>query len=170
MLLLVAVVGLTTIGAVTHRTDSDRQSAAGDTPANVVDYTGTDGVKFGTTSGDLARQYGLTRKAGDCAPSLPGHPLVSPVFVNDKLALLWVSAPAHTPEGITVGSTVSQVQAAYPQATRLAAPSAYQYPGLMATSGDKAYLFLYSGEQVSKMIVGYQQYVQQLYQSGGDTC
>ncbi len=40
----------------------------------------------------------------------------------------------------------------------------------MVGKNDRAYLFLYSGEQVTKMLVGYRQQAEELYNSGGDTC
>lgn len=139
-------------------------------PAGQVDFTGTGDIHFGDTSSTLARQHGLVRKPGDCGPTLPDAPQVSPVFVDDKLALLWVNAPLHTPEGITVGSPVHQVRAVYPNATDLPAPGADRYPGIMVVRADRAYLFLYADDQVQKVIVGLKQYVEDLYQSGGDTC
>jgi hypothetical protein len=139
-------------------------------PAGQVNFTGTGDIHFGTTTALLQRDHGLIRKPDSCSPSITDTPLISPVFVDNKLALMWIKAPLHTPEGITVGSPVNQVRAVYPQATAMPAPPAGQLPAIMVSQNDRAYLFLYSGEKVAKVLVGLQQYVQQLYQSGGDTC
>jgi len=62
------------------------------------------------------------------------------------------------------------VRKAYPQGVEMPPPAANQYPGILVTQGDRAYLFLYSDNQVRKLIAGYEQYARQLYASGGDTC
>jgi hypothetical protein len=151
--------------------DRGRQVRAAPTvPAGQVDFTGTGDIHFGATAGEVSRDHGLIQRPGDCGRTITDMPQVSPVFVDDKLALLWVNAPLHTPEGITVGSPVSQVRAAYPQASAVPAPDAGRYPAIMVTRDDRAYAFLYSGDRVEKVIVGLRQYVEQLYQAGGDAC
>jgi hypothetical protein len=95
---------------------------------------------------------------------------VDPLFVDDRLVLLWLDAPVHTPEGVRVGSSVDEVHKAYPKATELAPTGPYRFPGIMATNGDKAYLFLYDGSTVRKEIVGYQTYVQQVFDAGFAPC
>jgi hypothetical protein len=168
-LAIMAAVGVVTVvGLVEHRKEGDTPTTR--TPAGVVNFSGVDDVHFGATSRELTRDHGLTRRPQDCAPILPKQSLVSPVLVDDKLVLLWVNPPLHTPEGITVGSPVSQVRAAYPQAQQLPAPALDQYPALMVTSSDRAYLFLYSDNAVRKLLVGYRKDAEQLYRSGGDTC
>lgn len=174
LLLIVApVLGLVVvIGAAANRSAETRAGPSG-SPAptgDVVDYNGVAGIRFGTTSAELTRDHGMLTRPGDCGPRLPAMPQLSLVLVDDKLALVWVSPPVHTPEGITVGSPVSAVRSAYPQAVELPPPAANQYPGLMVTRDDRAYLFLYSGTEVRKVIVGFEQYARQLYASGGDTC
>jgi hypothetical protein len=173
LLIVAPVLGLIVIiGAAANRNEERRAGPTG-SPAptgEVVDYNGVGGIRFGTTSASLSRDYGMLTRPGDCGPRLPTMPQVSPVLVDDKLALVWVSAPVHTPEGITVGSEVSAVRKAYPQGVEMPPPTANQYPGILVTQGDRAYLFLYSDNQVRKVIVGFEQYAKQLYASGGDTC
>ena len=169
LILLGATIAVVSIGAVVHHENGDTAPARN--PAGVVSFTGIEDVQFGTSSRELARDHGMVRRPEDCGPTLPRLSLVTPVLVNDKLALLWVSPPVHTPEGITVGSPVSQVRSAYPQATEVSPPSLGQYPALLVSQDDRAYLFLYSQDQVvRKLLVGYRDAVEQLYRSGADTC
>jgi hypothetical protein len=170
LLLLGAVIaGVIVVVAAGHQHRSTTTAQAPTVPAGQVDFTGTGDIHFGTTLSDLERTHGLIRRPDSCAPSITDTPLVTPVFVDNKLALMWVNAPLHTPEGITVGSPVNQVRSVYPGATDMPTP-ANGLPAIMVTRNDRAYLFLYSADKVEKMLVGYQQYIQQLYQSGGDTC
>jgi hypothetical protein len=164
--LVVGVVGAAVVaGAMFVR---HRHAGSGGT--EVVNYSGVGDIKFGQTSVELTAKHGLASDPNGCVPRFGDAAHVDPVFVDDKLVLLWLEPPAHTPEGVRVGSPVTAVRKAYPKATDLAPPGPYRYAGIMATSGDKAYLFLYDGGVVRKEIVGYQSYAQELFTSGPNPC
>src|SRR6185436_18478234 len=96
-------------------------------------------------------------------PQLVDVPKVSPIFVDDRLVVLWAEPPMHTPEGLGVGSPVDRVRAAYPGGT-------YRFDGLLVTRGDRAYLFLHDTATVRKLIVGYVQYAKLLFDQGYSAC
>jgi len=170
MVLAAVLVGLAgCTGAV------ERLPAARDDP-RVVSHLGRLGIQFGDTRAELEREYGLVQVASDCAPRLPGHPAVSPVFDGDRLVLLWVDPPLRTPAGLMAGSPVDQVYEAHPGVTELPEPDRpFAYHGLLATvpdpaAGDRAYLFLHDGSVVQKVIVGYEQAARQLYTEQFGVC
>ena len=85
--------------------------------------------------------------------------------------LLWIDPPLRTPEGVTTGASVQAVRTAYPEATRLTAPpDSYRFDGLLAHSGDRAYLFLHDGKAVRKVVAGYTDYARRLFHEGFGLC
>ncbi|WP_423791055.1 hypothetical protein [Micromonospora cathayae] len=145
--------------------------SAGPVTDEVVDLTGLHGVEFGDTEQELTARGVLRDTVESCGPTLVGHETASPIFYDDRLVLLWVSAPVRTPEGITVGTPVSEVHDHYPASTRLTAPQGtYRFDGLLARDGDRAYLFLHDGRTVRKTIAGYADYAQRLFDEGYGPC
>lgn len=137
----------------------------------IIDLNGLSNIEFGATEDELTRRGILLTDLDACGPVLAGHDTVSPVFVEDKLVLLWVGDPMRTPEGITAGSPVEQVWARYPQVTRLRAPQGtHRLDGLLARSGDRAYLFLHDGRTVRKTIAGYADWARRLFDEGAGPC
>ncbi len=138
---------------------------------DVIHLDGLRNIEFGATEQELTQRGVLRPESASCGPQLADLSTVSPVFDEEKLVLLWVSPPMHTPEGITTGTPVDQVRDAFPAATALTAPQGtYRFDGLLARHGDRAYLFLHDGETVQKTIVGYADYAQKLFDEGFGTC
>ena len=149
----------------------------GSTPANwpatneVVDLNGLRNIEFGDTEDELTRRGILRTDLDGCGPTLTGHDTVSPVFVETKLVLLWAGDPMRTPEGISAGSPVDQVWSRYPTVTRLPAPQGtHRLDGLLARTGDRAYLFLHDGRTVQKTIAGYADWARRLFDEGAGPC
>ncbi|MFJ6199826.1 hypothetical protein [Micromonospora sp. NPDC092111] len=141
----------------------------GDT--EVVDLDGLRGVEFGDTEQELTRRGVLRPELDSCGPVLAGHEAVSPIFVDDRLVLLWLDDPMSTPDGITVGTLVDEVRTRHPDATALAAPpGTHRFDGLLARSGDRAYLFLHDGVTVRKIIAGYAEWARRLFDEGHSPC
>ncbi|MEU3457756.1 hypothetical protein ABZ671_29820 [Micromonospora sp. NPDC006766] len=139
--------------------------------AEVISLDGLRNAEFGTTEQELTRRGILRTDVAACGPTLTGHGSVSPIFVDNRLVLLWLDDPMSTPEGITVGTPVAAVRAAYPSATELAAPQrTYRFDGLLARDGDRAYLFLHDGATVRKIIAGYADWAQRLFNEGYGPC
>ncbi|GAB4103917.1 hypothetical protein GCM10028790_29360 [Micromonospora taraxaci] len=137
----------------------------------IIDLNGLRNVEFGDTEDELTRRGILRTSLDSCGPMLVGHDTVSPVFMEDRLVLLWVGDPMRTPEGITAGSPVDQVWARYPLVTRLDAPhGTHRLDGLLARSGDRAYLFLHDGRTVRKTIAGYADWARRLFDEGAGPC
>jgi hypothetical protein len=137
----------------------------------VVDLDGLPDVEFGDTGTDLARRGILSSGVDACGPALAGHGGTSPVFVDDRLVLLWLDDPVRTPEGITVGTPVGEIRSRYRSVSRLDAPRrTYRFDGLLARSGDRAYLFLHDGRTVRKVIVGYAEWARRLFAEGHGPC
>jgi hypothetical protein len=137
----------------------------------VVSDEGLGGIEFGQARADLEREYGLTEQPGDCAPRLPSYPGVSPVFEDGRLVLLWAEPPLETPHGIAVGTPVGVVRDTHPRAEELAAPAgSFRFDGLLAVTGDRAYLYLHDGVTVRKLIVGYAEHCRRLFEDGFGTC
>ncbi|WP_405116638.1 hypothetical protein [Micromonospora sp. NBC_01405] len=142
-----------------------------DRPAEVVNLRGLRNVEFGDTGADLTRRGILRAEVDACGPTLAGHEATSPVFVDDRLVLLWLDDPVRTPEGVTVGTPVDQVGARYAQVSRLIAPhGTYRFDGLLARRGDRAYLFLHDGRTVRKIIAGYANWARRLFAEGHGPC
>ncbi|MGK5442654.1 hypothetical protein ACSNN7_12685 [Micromonospora sp. URMC 105] len=141
----------------------------GDT--EVVRLSGLAQVEFGDTEQELTRRGVLQAEADSCGPTLAGHGAASPIFVDDRLVLLWLDDPMSTPEGITVGTPVDEVLASYPSAVRLDAPQrTYRFDGLLARDGDRAYLFLHDGTAVREIIAGYADWARRLFDEGYGPC
>lgn len=139
--------------------------------APVVSATGLADIQVGDTRTALAQQHGLRQGPAGCAPQLPEYPSISPVFEEDELVLLWAHSPAHTAQGLTVGSPVDDVHAAHPNAAALPAPEgSHRFDGLLAEAGDRAYLFLHDGDEVRKVIVGSETHLHRLLQDDFGTC
>ncbi|WP_435820019.1 hypothetical protein [Micromonospora purpureochromogenes] len=141
----------------------------GDT--EVVHLSGLDEIEFGDTEQELTRRGVLRAEADACGPTLAGHGAASPIFVDDRLVLLWLDDPMSTPEGITVGTPVEEVLTSYPEAVRLDAPQrTYRFDGLLARDGDRAYLFLHDGTSVREIIAGYADWARRLFDDGYGPC
>ncbi|WP_460914589.1 hypothetical protein [Plantactinospora veratri] len=155
-----------------YRTVSDEPATAPAYGPDVLHLKGVRDIRFGDTEQELLRRGELDPEpALACGPSLTEPATVSPVFADDRLVLLWASPPVRTPEGVTAGTPVDQVRAAYPAATRLTAPpGSYRYDGLLAMQGDRAYLFLHDGRTVRKTVAGYTDYAKRLFDEGFGTC
>ncbi|MEU2615142.1 hypothetical protein ABZ570_26710 [Micromonospora sp. NPDC007271] len=139
--------------------------------AEVVSLDGLRNAEFGATEAELTRRGMLRTDLDACGPTLAGHGSVSPIFVDDRLVLLWLDDPMSTPEGITAGTPVSEVRDAYPSAVELAAPQGtYRFDGLLARDGDRAYLFLHDGTSVRKIIAGYADWARRLFDEGYGPC
>lgn len=136
-----------------------------------IDLNGLSNIEFGDTEAELTRRGVLRTGLDTCGPMLTGHDTVSPVFIGDRLVLLWVGDPMRTPEGIAAGSPVEQVWARYRSVTRLRAPQGtHRLDGLLARSGDRAYLFLHDGRTVRKTIAGYADWARRLFDEGIGPC
>ncbi|MFU8873941.1 hypothetical protein [Micromonospora sp. SL4-19] len=139
--------------------------------AEVVSLDGLRNAEFGVTEAELTRRGVLRTDVDACGPTLTGHETVSPIFVDDRLVLLWLGDPMSTPEGITVGTPVDEVRAAHPSADELLAPEGtYRFDGLLARDGDRAYLFLHDGVTVQKIIAGYADWARRLFDEGYGPC
>ncbi|WP_433265111.1 hypothetical protein ACQPWR_31790 [Micromonospora vinacea] len=137
----------------------------------IIDLSGLRNIEFGATEDELTRRGILRTSLDACGPVLAGHDTVSPVFMEDKLVLLWVGEPMRTPEGITAGSPVGKVWDRYPEVSRLRAPQGtHRLDGLLARSGDRAYLFLHDGRTVRKTIAGYADWARRLFDEGAGPC
>ncbi|WP_413775721.1 hypothetical protein [Micromonospora sp. RTGN7] len=137
----------------------------------VVGLHGLRNVEFGDTEADLTRRGILRSEVDACGPTLAGHEAVSPIFVNDRLVLLWLDDPVRTPEGVTVGTPVEQARSRYTTVSRLYAPQGtHRFDGLLARSGDRAYLFLHDGRTVRKIIAGYADWARRLFVEGHGPC
>ena len=168
---VILAAGLVTLGltAATVVTQSTPPVEVND--SDVVTAQGLADVQVGDTRAELARDHDMAQGPGDCAPRLPDHPAVSPVFDDDLLVLLWAEPPLHTPEGITVGTPVTTLQEIHPDAERMTAePGTYRFDGVLAPAGAQAYLFLHDGRAVQKVIVGSTEHARLLFDVGFGTC
>ncbi|WP_433530351.1 hypothetical protein ACQPYA_29995 [Micromonospora sp. CA-263727] len=137
----------------------------------VVDLDGLADVDFGDTESELTRRGILRTDVDACGPTLAGHDMVSPIFIDNRLVLLWAGDPVRTPEGVTAGSPIAEVKANYPQVRALHAPrGTHRFDGLLARDGDRAYLFLHDGRTVRKIIAGYADWAHRLFVEGYGPC
>jgi len=138
---------------------------------DVVDYQGVRQMRFGETERELTDRGLVVRDVPRCGPRMARPSGAGPVFVDGRLALVWADPPLRTPEGVAVGSPLAEVRRAYPAADDLPAPAgSYRFGGLIATEGDRAYLFLHDGTAVRKLIVGYARHARTLFQQGFAGC
>jgi hypothetical protein len=84
--------------------------------------------------------------------------------------LIWAYPPLHTPEDVMVGTPMSAVRAAYPQARSLPSTPGLFDALLVANGLGQAYLILHDGTIVQKLIVGVEAAARRLYASRLDTC
>lgn len=146
-------------------------TAAEPADPDVVSHSGLATIELGSTRTELVRGHGLVQAESDCAPRLPAYPSASPVFDAGRLVLLWAHPPLRTPDGLAVGSPVDAVRAAHPDAEALAAePGSYRFDGLLAVTGDRAYLFLHDQAQVQKLLVGYEEPARRLFHENVGAC
>nr|WP_243706219.1 hypothetical protein [Micromonospora sp. KC721] len=137
----------------------------------VVDLDGLPEVDFGDTENELTRRGVLRTDVDACGPALTDHETVTPIFVDDRLVLLWVGDPVRTPEGVAAGTPLTEVRHRYPNARHLdAPPGRYRFDGLLARDGDRAYLFLHDGRTVRKVIAGYADWAQRAFEEGHGPC
>ncbi|GIJ30742.1 hypothetical protein Vqi01_59040 [Micromonospora qiuiae] len=143
-------------------------------PVASVTVVGLDGladVGFGDTESELTRRGILRTDVDACGPTLAGHDMISPIFIEGRLVLLWAGDPVQTPEGITAGTPIAEVEASYPRVRSLHAPQGtHRFDGLLARDGDRAYLFLHDGRTVRKIIAGYASWAHRLFLDGHSPC
>ena len=145
--------------------------SAGTTGSEVVDYEGIREIRFGDTEQELTARGLLIKDVPECGPRMKQPTGASPVFVDGRLALVWADPPLRTPEGIGVGTSLTEMRSAYPQAAALTAPAgSYRFDGLLAVRGDRAYLFLHDSQRVQKLIVGFVRHVRTLFERGFAGC
>jgi hypothetical protein len=172
--LLVALTALLVAGcagATAEPTPQPRALTASTYGPDVVHQGGLRDVRFGESMDQLTRRGEVVDDAEACGPRFAGLPSASPVFADGRLVLVWAYLPLHTPEGIGVGAPLETARLAYPGMIELKAPPrTYRFDGLMAVGGDRAYLFLHDGHTVQKLIVGYREYAQRLFDEGFGTC
>jgi hypothetical protein len=138
--------------------------------ATVINFTGTDSVRWGETLEQLRDAGQMAPSPDGCGPRFLDIEGAGPVFEDDRLVLIWAYPPLHTPENVMVGTPIPTVRVAYPRAVAL--PSA---PGLfdamlVANGLGQAYLILHDGTIVQKLIVGLESAARRLYASRLDTC
>ncbi|MEV1286092.1 hypothetical protein [Micromonospora sp. NPDC049679] len=137
----------------------------------IVHFGGVRDIRFGETREQLTKRGALDPKGQACGPAFAGLKAVDPVFADDRLVLVWVNPPQHTPEGVTVGTPVTKVRTLYSEIDDLKAPpNTYRYDGMLIAEGDRAYLFLHDGEKVQKTIIGYAEYAHRLFDDGFGSC
>ncbi len=143
-------------------------------PVASVTVVGLDGVAdvdFGDSESELTRRGILRTDVDACGPTLAGLDMISPIFIKGRLVLLWAGDPVHTPEGVTTGTPIAEVKARYPSVRALHAPQGtHRFDGLIASDGDRAYLFLHDGTQVRKIIAGYAHWAHRLFLDGHAPC
>ena len=168
------IAGLLTAAVVSGSSPTDSIAPQRPVPAGnveVLDLNGLPDIAFGDTEDELTRRGILRSDVDACGPTLAGHETVSPVFIDDRLVLVWAGDPMRTTEGVTVGTPISEVWSRYPSVSRLEAPTGtYRFDGLLARRGDRAYLFLHDGRQVRKVIAGYADWVRRLFTEGAGPC
>ncbi|MPZ26811.1 MAG: hypothetical protein GEV12_10235 [Micromonosporaceae bacterium] len=170
-LLTTLLAGLTGLAGCTGTVDPAPEAASPSHDPHLVSQVGLAEIRFGDTREVLERDHGLIQEPGDCAPRLPDQPAVSPVFEGDRLVLLWVDPPLHTPAGLAVGSPVAAVRAAHPDAEDLPAPAdPFQFHGLIVTVDDRAYLFLHDQELVQKLIIGFDRHARLVHHEQFGVC
>jgi hypothetical protein len=137
----------------------------------IVHFAGVQEIKFGDLKAELTSKGRLQPQQESCGPTFRGVTELSPVFDGERLVLIWVNPPYHTPEGVTVGTSLADARRSYPTARELTPPAgSYVFPGLLVSQGDRAYLLLHDGRTVQKTVVGFTEYANRLYQQGFGQC
>lgn len=169
---VVMLVGVATLtGACTAPAAKPAAASTASYGPDVVSLDGLRDIRFGQPPAEMITRGVLRTPEDACGPRLADIPQASPVFAEDKLVLLWFNPPLKTPENVAVGTTVTEVRKAYPDAQALTPPAnSYTFPGLLVVRGDKAYLFLHDNSTVQKAIAGYEKYARQLFQTGFGSC
>jgi hypothetical protein len=145
-------------------------SASAATDPTVINFVGTDGVRWGQTLAEL-RDTGVMAPSPDgCGPRFVGIEGAGPVFENDRLVLIWAYPPLHTPEDVMVGTPMPAVRVAYPRAMALPSTPGLFDAQLVANGLGQAYLILHDDANVQKLIVGLESAARRLYASRLDTC
>jgi hypothetical protein len=167
---LATVLVMSACAQITRASDLSPPSEDIQSTGTVVDVTGLGEIKIGLKRTDLAPHLHTERPG--CNTQLRAHPQASAVFTQDgRLVLMWFDIPLKTAEGISTGTPVEDVKAAYRQATEVKAPQgSRRFDGLLVTSGEHGYLFLHDGKTVQKAIVGYVDYLHRLFDSGFGVC
>ncbi|WP_290859729.1 hypothetical protein [Hamadaea sp.] len=166
-----AIAAMVIVGAFANYAPAPSSAPAATGSDQVVTFAGIADVRFGDTVAELTADHGLTKPPGACVMQFADLTGVDPVFVDNRLVLLWAHAPVRTPEGISEGSAVDAVRQAYSGEVELTPPAgSHAYPAIMVRQGDAAYLFLHDGTTVQKEIAGYADYVQRLYTDGFGAC
>jgi hypothetical protein len=152
-------------------TPQPRAHAAPTYGPDVIHRGGLRDVQFGDSMDQLTQRGEVIENAEACGPRFVGLPNASPVFDAGRLVLVWAYLPLRTPEGIGVGAPLDAVRSEYADLIELRAPAGtYRFDGLMKVDGDRAYLFLHDGHTVQKLVVGYREYAQRLFNEGFGTC
>ncbi len=168
MLRALALAGLLAVAGCAQIAPAPVTSAA---PSDdVVEVTGHNGFRFGASRAEMAPF--INQDLPGCNAQLAGRPEGSLVFgPDDRLVLLWFEAPLRTPEGVSTGDALAEVEAAYPEAITIAAPAeSHRFDGILVAEGEHGYLFLHDGETVRKAIAGYVEYLRRLFDSGFGVC
>jgi hypothetical protein len=140
---------------------------------NVIDFLGLREVAVGSSLADLTAAGAVAKDSTSCrGMRFTAVPYASPVFDGDKLVLIWANPPLHTPEGVTVGTSLDEARRVFPSAVELTPPpGSAQFPGLLISGGeDHAYLLLHHDGQVQKLIVGLERHARLLFDTGFGTC
>jgi hypothetical protein len=168
MLRALALTGVLALGACAQM--SPTPTASVPSRDDVVNVTGHNGFRFGSSRAEVAAF--INEDLPGCNSQLAGRPEGSLVFDREeRLVLLWFDAPLHTPDGISTGDPLAELQTAYPQAIALEAPAgSHRFDGLLVRQGEHGYLFLHDGKTVRKAIAGYVEYLQRLFDSGFGVC
>jgi hypothetical protein len=168
VIILITALALSACAQVTRAPDPPPPSE--EPRGEVVSVTGLGEVKIGSTRADLGRH--LDTEPPGCNTRLRVHPQGSLVFTSDgRFVLLWFDSPLRTSEGVTTGTEIGKVRAAYPGAIELTAPAgSHRFDGLLVVEGEHGYLFLHDGKAVQKAVAGYVDYLHHLFDTGFGSC
>jgi len=163
--------GCASLGAEPKQVAANAPKPATSYGPQVVHFDGLRNIRFGHKVTDLTAQGFVNVSNQGCGPRFTDIPQASPVFADGVLVMMWFNPPLATPEGVMVGTPVSEVRKRYSTEVDLTPPAgSYTFPGLLVRNGDRAYLFLHDGKTVQKEIAGYADYVRRLYTDGFGAC
>ena len=147
------------------------QSATPGYGPQVVQFAGFRDITFGEMRADLTAKGYLKTEGERCGPRLARTPELTPMFEGDRLVMVWVNPPFHTPEGLGIGTPLAEVRRTYPTVRELTpVDGSHSYPGLLLTKGDRAYLFLHDAQRVQKLIIGVAKNVERFFAEGFSAC